>query len=254
MQRVTCDCGNTLYFGDEEEVQACSRCGQKVSVSGGPVEEPRPRPDVARRPEGESAGTAGVEEATEPPKPAEKPLFVMKVRLGLVRRTFRLVFRLPVLIVALVAAAGWDYHLYPRRRFPCGHMAKELYAFRLVRIPHHCLPMKALRYLDKARRAILKELKAGKEVAPNLQMIAALPGVRHPAADVRYEFTVEKDLSLAAAPSDPESGLPSFYLELDGTVYAESVEGEMEAGRFDERGRFVPVEATEKTEDGPSSE
>ncbi len=275
MQRMTCDCGNTLYFGDEDEFQVCDRCGQKVSASGGPLEEPRrpagteplrgvPRPAVAVQPGGEPAGpgaTAGVEGATEPPRPAEMPLFVPRVRLGLLRRTFRLVFRLPVLIVALVAAAGWDYHLYPRRRLPCGHLAKELYAFGFLRIPHHCLAMKALRYLDTARRAIVKELEDDSDLAPNLQVIKALPGVGNPAADIRYRFTVEKDLSLAADPSDRGSGFPSFYLELDGTVHAEGAGSDMNAGlgspvtgRFDERGWFVPVEAPGTAEDAEPAE
>lgn len=262
MQRVTCDCGNTLYFGDEDEFQVCVRCGQKTSVSGGPMieeprEKPRRRPAVTSRPEGVSAGpgaAAGLEGATGPPPPAAMPIFVPRVRLGFFRRTFRLVFRLPLLIVALAAAAGWDYHLYPRRKLPCGHMAKEPYVFGLVRIHHHCPAMKALRYIDTARRAIVKELDADREVPPNLQVIKALPGVREPAADVHYEFTVEKDLSLTADPSDPESDLPSFYLELDGTIYADGIDEELGAGRFDARGWFVPVEVTQETEDGASSE
>ena len=197
------------------------------------------------------SGAAGDGAAARAPPPidiAAAPLVIASARLGCVTRAFRLVFRLPVLVVALAAAIGYDYYLYPARGLPCGHAAKERFVFDKFRIRHSCPAMNALYYLDRARTAINRELDADEEndVTPVFLAVIALPGVGHPSADISYTFDVAEDLSLTADPSDADSALPSFYLELDGTIHVErdrvADPASPVAGRFEEGGWIVTPE------------
>jgi hypothetical protein len=250
MRQVTCDCGKTLFFGDEEEVQFCDRCGQEVRASGDVVKEAeRPLRRSARTSDAARDGAAG--RLPPPIDIAAEPLVIASARLGCMTRAFRLVFRLPVLIFALVGVIGYDYYLYPARRLPCGHAAKERFVFDAFRIRHSCPAMKALYYLDRARTAINRELGADEEgdVTSVMLAIVALPGVGHPSADIPYTFEVDKDLSLTGNPADADSELPSFYVELAGTIRAEP-DGEAGpassvAGRFEEGGWIVTPEEEE---------
>ncbi len=121
------------------------------------------------------------------------------------------------LLVLLVAAGGVyaaDRFLNPPGPLVCGHEGRESYLFGMVPVGHDCEGLRALRYLDRARR----EIAASDRTLGNFQAAPDLPGLGRAPAGTPYAFSMLEGWRLAADPRDADSDLPHFLLESDGTV------------------------------------
>lgn len=213
--QITCNCGKKLFFGgDPNEEQVCDRCGQTVRASGGPSPPPKRsapkrrssgvRPALARRQTGELRKTP------RPPRISTRvKLFIASERVS--RKGCGCLL---VLLLVVGGAFGADYLLNPPGPLPCGHEGKRSYLFGAVPLGHGCEGLKALGYLDRARRAI-----AGAEGSPtDFANVKGLPGVGDPPEGTPYRFGMLAEGVLAADPEDPTTGLYGYLMEPDGTV------------------------------------
>ncbi|MHC4506990.1 MAG: hypothetical protein ACYTFI_27195 [Planctomycetota bacterium] len=233
--QVTCSCGKKLFFGeDPDEEQVCNFCGQTVRASG--PASPAGRPTPKRRASGERRAVAP-HETGEIRKPPDRPKISTRARLFIAGERGRgkgcgCLVALLLLVGAGVLAA--DYFMKPPGLLTCGHEGKASYAFGVVPFGHGCEGLKALEYLDRARRAIASS--TGRPT--DFESVKSLPGVGEPAEDAPYKFGMFGDGTLAADPKDGKPGLYHYLVEPDGTVRYEK--DEVATLESDESGSLAP--------------
>jgi hypothetical protein len=234
--QIICDCGKKLFFGDDPDArQVCDRCGQEVSASGKPLpkrQAPKHSAPVGRDDARDDEETPR-RRAGPPPEVFERTkLFVASDR-----KSGKGLGCLVLLIIAAGAAFAADWFLHPSVELPCGHEGKESYLFGAVPLGHSCHGLKALRFLDRARRAAQAAAQPPRDYAE----VEGLPGVGSPPAGTPYRFSVLPDGSFAADPGDADSDLYHYLVEPDGTVRYEK---DGEATRASpESGAFSPANA-----------
>jgi len=216
--QVTCSCGKKLFFADDpDEEQICDRCGQKVRASG-----PSPRPDrpaPKRRSSGERRAVAP-HETGEIRKPPGRPKISTRARLFIASErvsTKGCGCLVALLLLFGAGVLGADYFINPPGLLTCGHEGKASYAFGMVPsrpFGHECEGLKALEYLDRARRAIASS--TGKPT--DFESVKSLPGVGEPPEGTHYKFGMFGDGTLAADPKEGKSGLYHYLVEPGGTV------------------------------------
>jgi len=218
--QVTCSCGKRLFFSDDpNEVQVCDRCGQTVSRTG-PVAD---RPSPGRR--GSGLRGAVRDKGDEPPpprRPRGKPPITTheKLYIASAKKSRKGLGCFVFLLTALAAAFAIDYFIAnPPHTLPCGHEGKESYLFGLLPLGHSCEGLKAIRYMDRARKTLLD----APDMAADMELIRDRSGMGKPPAS--YDITPYEDGSFTAVPkpgSDP--GLASYTMAPDGTVTREKDE------------------------------